>query len=272
VDPLGEEYASISTYSYVANNPLNSIDPDGKKILFVNGHYQANWIGKWILGSYKAGKDYWGVGFTSAAQKFFGDYSQISKSNFIDGSSSIGIDMSGADRYKYGYEYAKENIGELTKGMSEGETFKIVTHSEGAAYGAGIAQYLLEQGYEVEEVVHLSADEGDEFSTPIEPITFQLGYYGDWVTGNHRIKGVDKSGIVNSGLGFQFVHGATRNAVVFKQLEDLRNVQLQSNIGLRFGRVTSWITQVLGTTPNGTDFILVNGLKLMNQDGSSKEK
>jgi RHS repeat-associated protein len=34
VDPLGEKYYSISTYAYVANNPMIFIDPDGRKIVY----------------------------------------------------------------------------------------------------------------------------------------------------------------------------------------------------------------------------------------------
>jgi RHS repeat-associated core domain len=36
VDPLAEKYYSISPYVYVANNPINAVDPDGKKIIPVN--------------------------------------------------------------------------------------------------------------------------------------------------------------------------------------------------------------------------------------------
>lgn len=33
VDPLAEMYPSISSYAYVANNPLRYIDPDGREIV-----------------------------------------------------------------------------------------------------------------------------------------------------------------------------------------------------------------------------------------------
>ena len=70
----------------------------------------------------------------------------------------------------------------------------MVTHSEGSAYGAGVAQYLLDAGYKVTTILHHSSDEGDEFSTPKTPYTLQLSYEGDWVTGNKTIKNVDKVG------------------------------------------------------------------------------
>ena len=68
---------------------------------------------------------------------------------------------------------------------------------EGSAYGAGIARYLLEKKHEVETIVHLSADEGDEFDTPFGPDTYQLGYSGDWVTGNKEINNVSVFAILD---------------------------------------------------------------------------
>ncbi|HYX06928.1 MAG TPA: hypothetical protein VE912_09375 [Bacteroidales bacterium] len=37
VDPLAEKFPSISSYAYVANNPLNAIDPDGREIKLILG-------------------------------------------------------------------------------------------------------------------------------------------------------------------------------------------------------------------------------------------
>ena len=36
VDPLASEYPSLSSYNYVANSPLNAVDPDGRKIQWSN--------------------------------------------------------------------------------------------------------------------------------------------------------------------------------------------------------------------------------------------
>ncbi|WP_280750604.1 MULTISPECIES: RHS repeat-associated core domain-containing protein [unclassified Parabacteroides] len=35
MDPLAEKYYSTSPYAYCANNPMNAIDPDGKKIVYI---------------------------------------------------------------------------------------------------------------------------------------------------------------------------------------------------------------------------------------------
>lgn len=39
VDPLADKYPSISPYAYVANNPINAIDPDGRQIVPVHGTF-----------------------------------------------------------------------------------------------------------------------------------------------------------------------------------------------------------------------------------------
>ncbi|HMQ47186.1 MAG TPA: RHS repeat-associated core domain-containing protein [Saprospiraceae bacterium] len=38
VDPLADEYPSISPYAYVANNPINAIDPDGRDYILLIDH------------------------------------------------------------------------------------------------------------------------------------------------------------------------------------------------------------------------------------------
>jgi hypothetical protein len=43
VDPLAHEYRSLSSYNFVANNPIILLDPDGRKILWAGKGI--NWIG-----------------------------------------------------------------------------------------------------------------------------------------------------------------------------------------------------------------------------------
>ena len=266
VDPLAEKYKSIGAYVYCSANPIRLIDSDGKKILFVNGYWNGS-IGS-IIGSSSAGEKYWGNGFADAARSFFKDYSQINSSNYIDGSSMWGGDMSGGDRYAAGYKFAKDNIQKLTSGMRKGESFNMVTHSEGSAYGAGVAQYLLDAGYKVTTILHLSSDEGDEFSTPKAPYTLQLSYEGDWVTGNKTIKNVDKVGEIKKGnLTWKTVHGTTKDKGIFSAAEDLEKVTLQNNIGEINGKVSSWYNQ---ENTKRTNFYSVNGIILSNPDGTKK--
>ena len=266
VDPLAEKYKSIGAYVYCSANPIRLIDSDGKKILFVNGYWNGS-IGS-IIGSSSAGEKYWGNGFADAARSFFKDYSQINSSNYIDGSSMWGGDMSGGDRYVAGYKFAKDNIQKLTSGMRKGESFNMVTHSEGSAYGAGVAQYLLDAGYKVTTILHLSSDEGDEFSTPKAPYTLQLSYEGDWVTGNKTIKNVDKVGEIKKGnLSWDAVHGATKDKSIFNAAKDLEKVTLQNNIGEINGKVSSWYNQ---ENTKRTNFYSVNGIILSNPDGTKK--
>jgi RHS repeat-associated protein len=37
VDPAAHEYANVSPYTYVLNNPINAKDPDGRRVFFVGG-------------------------------------------------------------------------------------------------------------------------------------------------------------------------------------------------------------------------------------------
>ncbi|HFK5529575.1 TPA: RHS repeat domain-containing protein, partial [Elizabethkingia anophelis] len=45
VDPLAEKYQTISSYQYVANNPINAIDPDGKSISPIFDSETGNYLG-----------------------------------------------------------------------------------------------------------------------------------------------------------------------------------------------------------------------------------
>lgn len=226
-DPAEREYPSLSPYAFVANNPINAIDPDGQRILFVNG---------FTYGDISTGQGYWGGNFIGSAQKFFNDYQG---NQFIDGQGAW--NSSGASRYQAGYDYAKANIQTLTADMVEGETFKLVTHSHGGAYGAGVAQYLIDQGYKVETVVHLSTHDPRTFSTPSKPMTYQLGYKNDLVVdrmakgwGNIRvpIEGTDKFGLVDKYGDMPYkdqifkAHADTRFGGVWGDITNLRNTQV----------------------------------------------
>ena len=50
-DPLAEKYGPTSPYVYCLNDPVNKFDPDGEKVVFVNGY-----LG---FGSPEGGAAYW---------------------------------------------------------------------------------------------------------------------------------------------------------------------------------------------------------------------
>ena len=145
------------------------------------------------------------------------------------------------------------------------EPFYMVTHSEGDAYVAGIAQYLLDKGYNVEKVLHLSADEGDEFKTPTTPLTIQLAYDGDWVTGNKRIDNTDKFGFLDSKhLGWRFKHGTTKGAFIFKYSKELENAELTYWQGEIDGKFSAWYS--IREETCRAKFANIDGYRIKQQD------
>jgi hypothetical protein len=276
-DPASKEYPSLSPYVYVGNNPLNAIDPDGQRIIFVNGFYSDNWFGRNVAGSDKGGSQYWSYNternnslnssFVRGAQGFFKDNGKISESNFVDGSA--GMLSSASGRYDAGYEYAKSNLKVLTADMVEGETFKMVSHSQGGAYAAGIETYLIEQGYKVETAVYLSPHQTQGFTTPSQVNSLQLGYNNDPVSlgSDQPIAGSTRMGTVDKGFADVLTnHGSTRvGTTIWQQVADLQSIQFtpSNHSGsipgtgvILTGPSNTYSSS--GTTQNGTQFSKVN--------------
>ena len=222
-DPLEAKYAGLSPYNFVNNMPIIAVDPDGERIIIVNGYYNTRDIAE-PLGSSECCKPYWSSNFESSAQSFFSDYSGNTK--WVDG-NTIGATASGQENYNAGYEYAKANFATLTEGMGEDEVINLVGHSMGAAFSAGMAQYIQEEGtYKVDNIVLLSAHQANEFSVPDDVDSYQLGYRGDPVVGEYsRAGNVKNFAVVNrSDLGIQYKHGTTKNGSVFNELRDLKSI------------------------------------------------
>ena len=69
MDPMQGKYPGVSTYAYCMGNPVGAIDPDGRKLVFVNGY-----LG---FGSPVGGETYWNghnSSFVKGAQSTFNDY------------------------------------------------------------------------------------------------------------------------------------------------------------------------------------------------------
>ena len=184
IDPMAAKYGSMSPYSYCAGNPVNYFDNDGNKIFFVNGYKG--------FGSPEGGQKYWNNSFVSRAKKTLTDNSV----QFIDVNHSLLSSVN--SRYNKGYQYVSEHIKEITQDIKKGETISFVSHSMGAAYSEGMAQALMDNGYNVRLMVHIAPYQAAKISTIGEYasiLTIDFQTVGDPVISvifPGSIKGADK--------------------------------------------------------------------------------
>jgi len=161
-DPMAEMYYSISPYAYVANNPINAIDPDGRLIIFVNGFTNksseqgkaAYWIENREVSSYLQGCNncYTNVraAFNERIMDHFMDYNDI----YLDGSLGGGRgffkgSFSASSRYDAGFLQGLEDAKDILSSLARvngviTESIKVVTHSMGTAYAKGYIRALLQ--------------------------------------------------------------------------------------------------------------------------------
>lgn len=232
------------------------------KLILVNGHWN-RLLNIANMSPGEAGKKYWSYFFTyrgalddfiNAAKEHFKDKKYQDEPYYADGSSLFGGDQSGNDRKIKGYNFAMQHIAEITKGVGN-EKIYFISHSEGAAYAAGMAKALIEKGYKVGESVMLSADEGDEFTvegnypcyqitagyieeeeyllsyiSPIHPSTIKKPkrkFHIDPIVGDHRIQGVNRYGLyISFNTKFETVHGSTINVQIFNILKRLKRLKV----------------------------------------------
>ena len=175
MDPLAEKYYGISPYAYCANNPVNCFDDTGRKIIFINGYPK-----KWTGAPGEGGPLYWRPDseFVKMAKTVFSD----SKTYFPDirfcFSSSVDL------RRKNGYDFAKQNYDLITGNLSDGESVRFVTHSMGAAFAEGMADYLLERGVSVDALIHFEPYQAAKIKTNGERdeiLTVDYQEKNDWV-------------------------------------------------------------------------------------------
>ena len=179
VDPLAHLYPGISPYAYVANNPINAIDPDGRYIIFINGLR----VGKGdadqrrYMGGYKIHKtdvyDYWSTKKNTFGREadIAGYYQKKYNDNnvgFTSGSSQW--NSSAKSRRRDGIRKAKLFHKMVQKGkitLAEGEIIKVISHSQGGAHAAGFIEQL--QSYTDADGNPLYNIEAAEYITPHQP-------------------------------------------------------------------------------------------------------
>jgi hypothetical protein len=276
------------------------------KIIIVNGQWNIAAKAPFGLGEYagptQPKKPYWVNAFADKFIVYLNKYFDIDTKQsvngkifntneleqkkyilYYDGSSNYAGDMSGQDRFAAGKQFAQDNFYEITKGLGGQDVF-FVSHSEGGAYAAGMADYLHSKGIKIGEHVLLSPDEGDEFfinpaipsyqllymffstiynplGSAIKPIKFKRwgDYYAvvDWVVNEHHIKGVKKMGIAHyQDAGWGGVHGFTNGFDVFNKISDLKQVKTFDAIGEYDKKAYSGKDQT--QVANGTKFYRIN--------------
>lgn len=87
-------------------------------------------------------------------------------------------------RRERGYEYAKQNYDVLISGLQPGESIKFVTHSMGAAFAEGMADFLTGQGESVSMIIHFEPYQAEKICSiggKSDVLVIDIQTQGDWV-------------------------------------------------------------------------------------------
>ena len=210
IDPLAEKYTNLSPYSYVANNVVNAIDPDGRLIIFVGGLrgiFNSNDQQFWRrTGFYKtqdalygSNHPYWNTGqdklnsFGQQADLIQTFTSFHNDTNHLFTSGSAGIMSSANGRMRQGVRNAKQFYRKYKKGkveLADGEAIRIVSHSQGGAHAAGFADQLRTYKdadgnslFNIEVIFYITPHQGGNITTPVGIQSFQFSHPSDAVSG-----------------------------------------------------------------------------------------
>ncbi|NNC71035.1 MAG: hypothetical protein HKN90_09465, partial [Flavobacteriaceae bacterium] len=238
-DALAEKYESVSPYNYVLNNPINATDPDGRLVIYVNGllfdealaHKSAGIFGKGGFSShykyppprnffYNQEPSMFGqrVQYWGATRTIINNHFVDKKNIFINGTDNF--TSQATDRFAQGKTSGLELIAKLQNGeieLANEETIKVVGHSQGAAFAAGILSALSDSEYasRVELGLYLSPHQPGDFAHPEGIAGAQFSTRSDWVSSRAPIGKADGRfmlrdlmNVLNGGSELKEIEGA----------------------------------------------------------------
>ena len=237
IDRKSEVFYGLTPYNYAANTPTNAVDPDGHLFIFVNGFMPEQWFQGQEKYSYNLnGEEFENPnyheykpdrGFHRSAPRNAGvsfsywegvdnAYMEAySDNNTYYTNGSFTPQSTASTRFKEGEKAAKDLVTKLEKGqitLGEGETIKIVGHSHGAAYAAGIATELAKHekyGSLVEFVDYIAAHQPEEFEHPNNVVGRQFISESDRVSSKAGVLGWIIN-FFNGGSEYQKIQGTAQ--------------------------------------------------------------
>lgn len=190
-DNYSEVYYGLTPYNYAGNTPINAIDIDGNLFIFANGFMLGQWSetrlptyqprdGTAPANTYAPDRGFYSDGSRNNGKKFENDYWEGVDAKYMEAykdknvlytNGSFTPKATANARYNEGMKAAEDLIAKLEAGevtLKDGETIKIVGHSQGAAYAAGIATGLLGSKYGslIEFVDYLSPHQPGDIRHP----------------------------------------------------------------------------------------------------------
>jgi RHS repeat-associated protein len=208
VDPYAAFYPGISPYVYTLNSPLQYSDNDGGLVVFCHGLLLDDLM-RGVLAILR-GSELSPTDVSGSSQVWSWDYnsywgdidnqfmSKIGDNNAVYTRGHNSNFSTGYDRAAFGV-LAAQNLhrqlsapldptnrfgGEPQLQITEGETIKIVGHSQGCAYASGMANELIRLGYTVEIVYYLNPHQPHQIVHPANVPGVQYSHPNDVISSN----------------------------------------------------------------------------------------
>ena len=164
VDPMAEKYFFLSPWSYVVNNPMNAIDPDGRDVWKINS------LGKIVNRIKDKNQDAFYVVDKNGNRRFttdeegnkhynsisfeYGTITNFEKSGWFSSTTRFAVnsESSGADLFKFFADNTKIEYG-LINTQSNG-SIVMTNNNESSVRASETAKKLSDRGQTVTSVVH----------------------------------------------------------------------------------------------------------------------